>query len=331
MKCLVVIVFVVAQTAGGPTFKGQAREPHPLAPSLPKLTDREDKELGDIVDRFIEHDVGKLKGAAGAKAVADFKALGPEATFALLEGLNRAANMENSCPAVLIAKKLSLIIRSSKDADLLEFLRENIGNDVTAKRHVNVLKDLRVGCMLRRAELQRIDIAMGGKKAQAVSPAKNKEPSPKNMTTPDLIKAVAKEQGDPLKPLLVELSSRKGEEILQTLAVAADADDKGTQQLAKSLLVEVLTRDGADELKNSLQKGSPQVRAAAARAIGDKGLELFAELIAALADSEEPVRQAAREALVRLADHDADYGPQAGATPAQRANAQQLWKTYWQR
>jgi hypothetical protein len=331
MKAVLVTALLLAQTGSGPTYKGQPREPHPFAPSLPKLTDKEDKELDEIVNRFIDQDIGKLKGAAAAKALTDFKSLGPEATFSLLDGLNRAANMEDSCPVVLIAKRLNLIIRASKDAELLEYLRENIGGGVTAKRHVNVLKDLRVGCMLRKAELQRIDIAMGGKKAPSVSGAKNKDKAPAKMTTPELIAAAGKERGDSLKPVLVELSGRKGEEIIATLAVAVDTDDKATQQLAKSLLIEVLARQATEDLKASLQKGSTEVRVTAARAIGDKGLKLTDELIAALNDAQEPVRQAARDALVRLADQAVDYGPAEGASPAQRVSAQERWTAYWRK
>ena len=55
------------------------RERHPLAPSLPLLTDKEYAAIDRIIDRFIAADVGKLKGAEAAKAVKDFQALGPEA------------------------------------------------------------------------------------------------------------------------------------------------------------------------------------------------------------------------------------------------------------
>jgi hypothetical protein len=333
MKILFVTALVFAQTVGGPVYKGQARDPHPFAPTLPKLTEKEEQELTDVVDRFIDQDTGKLKGAAAAKAIADFKALGPAATFALLDGLNKAANMEDSCPAVLIAKKLSTIIRGSKDAELLEFLRENIGNDVSAKRHTNVLKDLRVACMLRKGELQRIELAMGGKKAPAVSGTKTpaKDKGPKTMTTPELVTAVGKEKGDALKPVLVELGTRSGAEVIQALAVAAGNEDGSTQKLAQSLLVEVLGRQSADELKGSLKKGGTAVRTAAARAIGDKGYKLVDELIAALNDSEETVRQAARGALVKLADSKVDHGPEAGASDSQRLYAQRQWTSYWQK
>ena len=86
----------------------QPRERHPLAPSLPLLTEKESAAIDHIIDRFIAQDVGKLKGQEGLKAVADFKALGPEAIPNLIDGLNRAANLEDSCPAVLIAKKLAI-------------------------------------------------------------------------------------------------------------------------------------------------------------------------------------------------------------------------------
>src|SRR5260370_42166624 len=77
------------------------RPPHPLAPSLPLLTDKEYADIDAIIERFIQYDIGKLKGAEGRKALADFLALGPEAVFSLIDGFNRAANLEHSCPAVL--------------------------------------------------------------------------------------------------------------------------------------------------------------------------------------------------------------------------------------
>jgi hypothetical protein len=331
MKTLLLAALLLGQTADGPKYKGEPREPHPFAPSLPKLTEKEDQELVDIVDRFIQQDIGKLKGTEAKKAVADFKALGPEASFALLDGLNKAANYEDSCPAVLIAKKLSLIIAGTKDPALLDFLRENIGNDVTAKRHMNVLKDLKVACILRNGALQRADLAMGGKKGPTVSGNKNEDKSPKKMSTGELAAAAAKEKGDALKPLLTELSGRKGDEVIQTLATVAGREDKKDKELAKTLLVEVIGKQSTDELRSSLKKGSMEVRVTAALVIGDKGYKLVEELIAALNDSEEAVRQSARGALVKLAGNAVDHGPEVGASGTQRLYSQQQWTTYWKK
>jgi precorrin-6B methylase 2 len=184
--------------AQAPTYNGQVREPHPFAPSLPTLTDKENRALQDIVDRFIDQDVGKLKGQEAAKAVSDFKALGPEAIFALIEGLNKAANMEDSCPAALIAKKLRVIIGASKDTALLDFAKENIGADVTAKRHVNLLADLRLGVQLRRTTVNRMLLAANNKPA----PAKQPEKAPKSTTVaePALATLTAVPQDKSVKP-----------------------------------------------------------------------------------------------------------------------------------
>ena len=130
------------------------RKPHPLAPSLPELTDKEEEQIDRIVERFIQADTGKLKGDAARQAIADFQKLGPEATFALIRGLNRAAAIEHSCPAVTIAKKLNGILSKTKDRQLLDFARENAGAGVEKSRHMNVIKDLRVNCTLRKNALE---------------------------------------------------------------------------------------------------------------------------------------------------------------------------------
>src|SRR4051812_31200629 len=114
-----------ALLAADPAPRPEAtRQPHPLAPSLPQLTEEEEGELDRIIDRFILYDTGRLPGAEGGKALQEFERLGPEATFALVRGMNRAARIEHSCPAVVIARKLSRILLASNDPELLEFARE---------------------------------------------------------------------------------------------------------------------------------------------------------------------------------------------------------------
>ena len=125
--------------------KTPERKPHPFAPSLPKLTAEEEEKLDKVIDNFILYDLGKLRGEDGKKALEEFQKLGPEATFALIRGLNRAANIEGSCPAVVIARKLSRTLSATEDSQLLDFARENIGLGVTQQRHLGLLKDLRGG------------------------------------------------------------------------------------------------------------------------------------------------------------------------------------------
>ena len=92
------------------TIKPDTRPRHPFAPSLPQLSDEEEEKLDQIIDRFILYDIGQLKGQEGKQALLDFQRLGPEATFALIRGLNRAAAINDSCPAVVISKKLRSIL-----------------------------------------------------------------------------------------------------------------------------------------------------------------------------------------------------------------------------
>lgn len=131
------------------------RKPSPFAPSLKQLTDEEEKQLDEIIDRFIAHDTGKLTGPGSRQAISDFHKLGPDATFALIRGLNRGARINHSCPAVTIAKKLRGLLSTTRDIELLEYARENIGNDVAESRHMSVLKDLKVTCTLRKGQLER--------------------------------------------------------------------------------------------------------------------------------------------------------------------------------
>src|SRR5690242_13193143 len=74
----------------------------PYAPSLPYLTKAEEDKLDEIVNRYIQYDIGRLQGRDGAKALKEFNDLGPEAIPSLVRGLNRAAAIEHSCPVVVI-------------------------------------------------------------------------------------------------------------------------------------------------------------------------------------------------------------------------------------
>jgi hypothetical protein len=136
-----------------PSKSATPREPNPLAPSLPLLTEEEENKLDEIVERFIQYDTGKLRGEDGKKALKDFQALGPEATFALIRGLNRSAGIEATCPAATIGKKLVGILRTSNDPDLLEFARENVGAGITRSPHMGILKDVRLAATLRKKAL----------------------------------------------------------------------------------------------------------------------------------------------------------------------------------
>lgn len=130
-------------------------KPHPLAPSLKATTEAEEQRFDQVVDRFILYDTGQLKGPEAKKALEDFLKLPPEAAFALIRGLNKSAEIDHSCPALVIARRLAKQFQASSDRELLQYARESVGSGVTKTRHGAVLKDLKLTCSARQAALDR--------------------------------------------------------------------------------------------------------------------------------------------------------------------------------
>jgi len=297
------------------------RKPNPLAPSLPLLSKEEQREIQGVIDRFIQFETGKLSAKESAKALADFKKLGPEATFQLIAGLNFAANIESSCPAVVIGRRLAMILSATVDVHLLDFARENIGAGVTARRHMNTIKDLRLGCAIRKGELQSRYLALGYRPG---------EKTPLQMTVKELTRAAGRERGLRLQAVLTELEKRQGEPVLNTLGAVAESYEPANQKLARTLLSGHLDRQGTQVVREALKSDQVQVRIAAAKAAGARKLPLGVELIELLGDQLGEVRQAARQALVKLSKG-LDYGPEATAGETERAEAVRLWRAWWDR
>ncbi|MFL5340084.1 MAG: hypothetical protein ACJ8F7_08025 [Gemmataceae bacterium] len=144
--------------AGGPDDKPSTPaspppKPHPLAPSLRETTEADENKFDAVINRFIEYDTGKLKGPDAKKALEDFLKLPPEAVFALVRGMNRAAAINDSCPALVIARRVASQVRSTRDRELVQYVRENAGAGVEKSRHMAIIKDLKVTCSQRQAAL----------------------------------------------------------------------------------------------------------------------------------------------------------------------------------
>jgi hypothetical protein len=304
--------------------KDKPREPNQFAPSLPQLTDAEEEHLDQIIDRFIKYDVGEIGGAEGLKARKEFDKLGPEATFALIRGLNKAAQIEHSCPAVTIAKKLSRILGSTTDTELLQFARENIGSGVGDSRHGGLLRDLRVACTIRKNLLARQSITTPMTPSTGTASSKPL----RSMSIGELAEAAGSERGARLKQVLAELEQRRGDEVLATLAGAATAYESDIQQLARDHLVSNLARQSTTAIKAKLKDDKAEIRAAAARVVGKTAPALGGEVINLLTDDEKMVRDAAHEALVKL-NRGTDLGPEANARDEDRAAAVKKWRDWW--
>jgi hypothetical protein len=286
----------------------------PIAPSLPYLTNEEEEKLDRVIDRFILFDTGRLPGAEGQQAARDFEKLGTEAIPALIRGLNRAAMIEHSCPTLVISRKLSRMLAASNDPELLEFARDTIGAGVERSSHARVLKDLRFACQLRKNDLARR--ASAGPK------------EPKAMTLVELSEAARKETGPRLKLVLTELEKRRGTEVVTGLAYAAANADTETKPLARDLLDSHLGRLPAIVVRQKLKDSDAEVRKAAARVVAAKQPGLGGDLIDLVADAVPEVREAARQALMKLSKGE-DFGPADTAGAAEIEAAQKKWRAWW--
>jgi hypothetical protein len=308
--------------AVGPPAQETPRKPSVYAPSLPQLTKEEEEKYDQIIDRFIQSDVGLLRGAEARDAVRDFKNLKSDAIPALIRGLNRAARIEHSCPVTVIAEKLQRMLLASDDQELLQFARDEIGAGVGRSRHQNVIQDLRFRCMLRKNALAR---------RGPTGPTGSTGPKgPRALSNADLVKAASTERGPRLKQVLLELETRRGREVLDGLTVAATSYDGDTKKLGRDLLDRHLARQPAEFVKARLADEQAAVRLAAVRVVAARFPALAPAVIDLLGDDDAEVRAAAHAALVRLS-RGQDFGPPAEAAASEREQARQKWRDWWAR
>ncbi len=298
------------------------RKPHPLAPSLPQLTDEEESKLDDIINRFIKTDAGQSKTEDAQQARREFDALGPEAIPALLRGLNRAAQLDHSCPTLLIAKKLSRMLAASKDQKLLDFARDEIGGGFPRGKHAGVLADLRTQCLLRKNYLARVGEPPP---AITVTPA-DKTKTPATMTNAELVTEATKQGGTQLKTLLAELEKRKGPEVIPGFSAVISGNDPETQQYVRDLMDKYMAKQTAAFIKEKLKDADIEIRRSAIRMAANSSANL-SDLIDALGDEDAGVREDAHKGLLKWRKGE-DFGPADGADKQQIKDAQAKWRAW---
>ncbi len=212
------------------------------------------------------------------------------------------------------------MLRASNDPDLLDFARENVGAGITQSRHMAVIKDLKVLCIMRKR-------AVGNNPVILRTPPQ-REQEPITLAIPDSPPADHPKRDAKSEKALRKLAERNDDEALAELAKAASSKDKQTQQLGRQLLSQVLSRQSAEALKDKLKDAQAIVRETTARIVGSKRLPLGAELIDLLSDDETAVRQAAHQSLVRL-NRSVDLGPDSDASEAERSAAIKKWREWW--
>jgi hypothetical protein len=295
------------------------RKPNPFAPSLRLLTEEEETQLDRVIDRFIQFDTGQLRGQEGKKAVSEFHKLGPDAIPALIRGINRAAKIEASCPAVTIGRKLATLLRVSRDPELLQFASENIGAGITQSRHMGVLRELRVMCNMRKSNMPPVTAL------RATLPTLG----PRIVSASQLLLEAADLPPGPRRSqLTANLDASASKDIVNDLgAVAGDGSNQKTQQLAREFLEQLLARQSATELKAKLQDDQVEVRIAAARVVGQRKLHFETELIDLLSEDNGDACQAARRALAEL-NPGTDFGPDRNAGVIDRAETVTKWRAW---
>lgn len=311
MSYFLLILLIMGQTG-----QIQAkREPHPLAPSLPLLSEAEEARYDKIVNQFIKYDLGQLPGAEGLKAKNDFLKLGSESIPALFRGLQSSAKLEHSCPVAMISQKLKSFLLKSEDDELLDYARDELTTALEGSRHAPLLQDMRLGVTLRR----KVVLA-------------NKPKAPKwllEMTVPEMLKSLREEENQQKHKLMAQELGRRGDhESLQGLGLFAVSFYPEVKEPSIKLLKEKMRKLKNSELQEFLMDPNTLLRQKAAEAIGEiKAIKGAEDLVPLLSDSNAGVRNAAREALMKIADGK-DFGPVDYSNPENVKKSQSNWKQW---
>lgn len=311
------VPFLVAALALGQP-SSEERPSHPLAPSLPMATKAENAAFKKVIDRLIEVESGKFPMSAVKEATRDVEMLPPEAIFVLVDRFNFAASNEHSCPAVILARKITKIIERSGDVELVSFVRENAGAGLKAKRHLGVISDLKTASVLRRNYLT----------AQAVAIQQGLGKPPASMSLAELSGAVTKVPAARLPALIAEAEKRKDNQRLDVLGIAAERKEKDIQNLARGLLRKQTDDASEENLRKLLTHARPEVRRAAIASTEARGMSMGDALIDRLLDDDAGVRRAAYEALLRM-NSGASVATWDDTSPGHRIAAVEKWREWW--
>ena len=291
------------------------REPNPLAPSLPLLSDAEEARYDKIVNQFIKYDLGQLPGAEGLKAKNDFLKLTSESIPALFRGLQISSKLEHSCPVAMISQKLKSFLLKSEDDELLDFARDELTSALEGSRHAPLLQDMRLGVTLRR----KVVLA-------------NKPAVPKwllSMTVAEMLKSLQEEENQQKHKLMAQELGRRGDhESLQGLGLFAVSFYPEVKEPSIKLLQEKMRKLKIGEMQEFLKDTNPLLRQKAAEAMGNlkatKGAE---DLVPLLLDTNVGVQKAVREALVKIASGK-DFGPDDFSNSESVRKSQSEWKRW---
>jgi hypothetical protein len=338
-----------------------AKEPRkePKKPSA-----EQEKKFDQIVDAFIEADLGNLRGEQGVRAKQAFERLPPEAIFALIRGLNKASTIDHSCPVTVISKKLRGLLVASKDPDLLDYALDNIGGFSRGSRHVQAVDTVISAALSRKKEVtpprkglppalvQELRLICTYRKGEVLRAGTDSEGKPK---APDpnrylIFKPSGKKpEGKPEESPSVSPGTL-GQMTVTELARGTEAGDRASR---KKYLVEIEKRSGAQvvtTLARSAGAADKEVRDLAGELlVSHLSRQETDQLKSLLRDERSTVRLATvkvvaqkqcrlgAELIELLRDSDTDVRKEARAALVKLARGTdygptpERWRTWWAR
>lgn len=311
MLSVVVAAMLLGQTPA------EERPPHPLAPSLPTATKAENAAFKKTIDRLIDVEVKKGSAAAVREATRAVDELPPEAIFVLVDRFNYAASNEHSCPAVILAKKITNIVQRSGDAQLVSYVKENIGAGMAAKRHLGVMKDLQTACVVRGNQIRATGIAL--------QTGLNRPPA--SMSLADLSGAVSKVPAAKVPLFLAEAEKRKDPLKLDVLAIAAERKEKDVQTLARGMIKKQADDASDSDLRKMLEHKRTEIRKAALTSAESRGISWGEAIVDRTLDEDATIRRAAYDALVRFNQGTA-VAPWDDSSPGHHVLAAEKWREW---
>jgi hypothetical protein len=150
--------------------------------------------------------------------------------------------------------------------------------------------------------------------------------SPKMPAMRNMLKSQISQRGEALETKLRLLQQLQADLKLRKQMAQMIEKQQEQNKILEPILRRLMQED-KDELQKSLTSEDPLVRWLAAMVVGRKQVHLEENLIGLLTDDQPQVREAARQSLVRLG-RSTDFGPMPTATPQQRVQSAQAWRTW---
>jgi len=323
---------------------------------LPSLPARSNND--ETVDRFIQFDVGQLRGQAGNEARLAFNRIGNEAIPALIRGLNKAATIHASCPVIVLQGKLNSLLQKANDPKMYELAIAHIGDEVpTSAPYYRRIISFRDGlssrlpvshplrkqsdiiAQMRSYNEQQLREAMENPSAQIRLLAVRTARMRRRRMGSEFMRLLRDASADIRKEshmALVQLArdrdfgstvGQTGDELDATLANWRKWWSAEQAKVERGGFLKKMRRYSNEQLRNALLSKDVGERWAAASLVHTKRLPFFEELIQLLRDEDDSVRFEARQALAQSADG-VDYGPKDSASEAEVTAVIAKW-TKW--